>query len=161
LPGLSGEETVGRMHLYAAKTSANALGRLDTPVRRVMNACAEETGLHFIVNTVLTRDKRVAGVFSGHFEDAHREGVERARSVYEVPVPGEADITVASSHPADMEPVMALARKYDLFVVEDACQAIMASINGKMAGSWGQMAAFSLHPLKNLNVWSGLQVGLL
>lgn len=103
LPGLSGEETVGRMHLYAATTSPNALGRLDTPVRRVMNACARETGLHFIVNTVLTRDKRVAGVFSGHFEDAHREGVERARSVYEVPVPGEADITVASSHPADME----------------------------------------------------------
>ena len=39
-------------------------------------------------------------------------------------------------------------------VVEDACQAIMGAIDGKMVGSWGQTAAFSLHPLKNLNVWA-------
>lgn len=55
---------------------------------------------------------------------------------------------------ADMPIIMQIAEKYNLAVVEDACQAIMASIDGKMVGSWGKTAAFSLHPLKNLNVWA-------
>lgn len=55
---------------------------------------------------------------------------------------------------ADMPAIMQIAEKYNLTVVEDACQAIMAAIDDKMAGSWGQTAAFSLHPLKNLNVWA-------
>lgn len=55
---------------------------------------------------------------------------------------------------ADMPSIMQIAEKRNLIVIEDACQAIMAAIDGKMAGSWGQTAAFSLHPLKNLNVWA-------
>jgi len=55
---------------------------------------------------------------------------------------------------ADMPAIVKIAEKYDLTVVEDVCQAIMASLDGKMVGSWGQTAAFSLHPLKNLNVWA-------
>jgi dTDP-4-amino-4,6-dideoxygalactose transaminase len=54
---------------------------------------------------------------------------------------------------ADMPAIMDIARKYNLIVVEDACQSISASLNGKPVGSWGESAAFSLHPLKNLNVW--------
>ena len=55
---------------------------------------------------------------------------------------------------ADMPVIMQIAEKYNLVVVEDACQAVMASINEKIVGSWGRTAAFSLHPLKNLNVWA-------
>ncbi len=55
--------------------------------------------------------------------------------------------------PADMPKIMDIAKKHKLFVVEDAAQAILASIDGKHVGSWGDTAAFSLHPLKNLNVW--------
>jgi len=55
---------------------------------------------------------------------------------------------------ADMPDIMQIAEKHNLAVVEDACQAIMGTIDGKMVGSWGQTAAFSLHPLKNLNVWA-------
>jgi len=53
-----------------------------------------------------------------------------------------------------MDKVMELAKKYNLVVVEDACQSILAEWKGKKAGTWGDAAAFSLHPLKNLNVWS-------
>ena len=47
-----------------------------------------------------------------------------------------------------------LSKKYKIPIVEDACQSILASINKKKSGYWGDFAAFSLHPLKNLNVWS-------
>ena len=47
-----------------------------------------------------------------------------------------------------------IADKYNLPVIEDACQAILGDIDGRRAGTWGLSGAFSLHPLKNLNVWS-------
>jgi dTDP-4-amino-4,6-dideoxygalactose transaminase len=47
-----------------------------------------------------------------------------------------------------------IAKKYKIPIVEDACQSILASINRKVSGSWGDLGAFSLHPLKNINVWS-------
>lgn len=53
-----------------------------------------------------------------------------------------------------MDEVMRIATKHNLIVVEDACQSILAEWKGKKAGTWGHAAAFSLHPLKNLNVWS-------
>ncbi len=55
---------------------------------------------------------------------------------------------------ADMPAIMAIAKARGLQVVEDACQSIMGAIDGKLVGSWGATAAFSLHPLKNLKVWS-------
>ncbi|MBQ28050.1 MAG: hypothetical protein CMH81_07955 [Nitrospiraceae bacterium] len=55
--------------------------------------------------------------------------------------------------PADMFAIMDIATHHHLAVVEDAAQAILASINEKPVGSWGDAVAFSLHPLKNLNVW--------
>ena len=54
----------------------------------------------------------------------------------------------------DMPKLLKIAKKYRLPVVEDACQSILASINNKKAGCWGSFGAFSLHPLKNINVWS-------
>ncbi|MDP2922721.1 MAG: DegT/DnrJ/EryC1/StrS family aminotransferase [Candidatus Omnitrophota bacterium] len=58
-----------------------------------------------------------------------------------------------SGCPADMPKIMEIAKKHNLLVVEDAAQAILASIDGKHVGSWGKTACFSMHPLKNLNVW--------
>lgn len=53
-----------------------------------------------------------------------------------------------------MDEVMSLASDNGLLVVEDSCQSILASYKDKNAGTWGHAGAFSLHPLKNINVWS-------
>lgn len=54
---------------------------------------------------------------------------------------------------ADMPVIQRLADRHGLIVIEDACQAIGAQLDGKPVGSWGRSAAFSVHPLKNVNVW--------
>jgi aminotransferase EvaB len=53
----------------------------------------------------------------------------------------------------DMPRLQVIAQGHALPVIEDACQAILASIGDRHAGTWGLAGAFSLHPLKNLNVW--------
>jgi dTDP-4-amino-4,6-dideoxygalactose transaminase len=52
--------------------------------------------------------------------------------------------------PADMDPIMALALKHHLLVIEDAAQAQGAKYKGKRAGSLGHAAATSFYPGKNL-----------
>lgn len=52
--------------------------------------------------------------------------------------------------PAKMDPLLKLAEKHDLFVIEDACQAAGAEYKGKKAGNLGDAAAFSFFPTKNL-----------
>lgn len=54
---------------------------------------------------------------------------------------------------ADMPAIMEIARRHNLAVVEDGCQSILGEIDGKRTGTWGNAGGFSLHPLKNLNVW--------
>ena len=54
----------------------------------------------------------------------------------------------------DMPALMKIAEKHGLPVVEDACQCILGNIGGKNSGTFGRSAGFSLHPLKNLNVWA-------
>jgi dTDP-4-amino-4,6-dideoxygalactose transaminase len=52
--------------------------------------------------------------------------------------------------PADMDPIMEIARRHGLVVIEDACQAHGARYKGRRAGSLGHAAAFSFYPAKNL-----------
>jgi dTDP-4-amino-4,6-dideoxygalactose transaminase len=54
---------------------------------------------------------------------------------------------------ADMDPILAVARKYELFIVEDACQAHGAMYKGQKAGSMGDVGCFSFYPGKNLGAY--------
>ncbi len=55
--------------------------------------------------------------------------------------------------PADILEIVAIADKHGLAVVEDACPAVGARVNGRAVGTFGKANAFSMHPLKPLNVW--------
>ncbi len=58
-----------------------------------------------------------------------------------------------AGRPCNMEAIATIADSNNLLVVEDACHAIGASQNGIKCGKLGHAAAFSLHPLKTVNVW--------
>src|SRR5262249_61627333 len=51
---------------------------------------------------------------------------------------------------ADMDPILAVAKKHKLAVIEDAAQAIGSEYKGKRAGSMGTVGCFSFFPSKNL-----------
>ena len=58
-------------------------------------------------------------------------------------------------HPADMSAIMAVARRHNLLVVEDAAQAHAASLDGVPCGAFGAAAAFSFYPTKNMTSGEG------
>ena len=66
---------------------------------------------------------------------------EKTRAVLPVHIYGQ---------PAAMDQILAVARRYKLKVIEDCAQAHGAEINGRKAGTWGDAAAFSFYPTKNL-----------
>ena len=53
----------------------------------------------------------------------------------------------------DLEKFRKLADEYNLWIIEDACHAINACRDNLMAGALSDTACYSMHPLKNLNVW--------
>ena len=55
-----------------------------------------------------------------------------------------------NGQPADMDAIMAIARKHGLWVIEDCAQAHLARYKGRLVGTFGQAATFSFYPGKNL-----------
>lgn len=58
-----------------------------------------------------------------------------------------------TGNPADMAPINALAKKHNLLILEDAAQAVGTQYDERLVGTFGVAAAFSMHPLKILNIW--------
>lgn len=56
-------------------------------------------------------------------------------------------------YPADMSPIMDVARKHRLTIIEDACQAHGAKYSGAMVGTLGRAGCFSFYPTKNLGAF--------
>lgn len=80
------------------------------------------------------------------------------------PVRVEAAITPRTSaimpvhyagHPVDLDPILALAARHDLVVIEDAAHALPATYKGRLVGSQGNPVAFSFYATKNLTTAEG------
>ena len=52
----------------------------------------------------------------------------------------------------DMDELIKISKKYKIPILEDACMGIGAKVNGSSPGTFGKISAFSMHPLKSLNV---------
>ncbi len=77
LPGIAGKRSTDYFHWEATKYPLfDIFGNADNPVRGEMEAIVSKAGLDFIVNTTENSDRKISGVFAGHFVEAHRAGVD-------------------------------------------------------------------------------------
>src|SRR5580700_2657099 len=60
-----------------------------------------------------------------------------------------------AGHPADLDPILALAERHGVIVIEDACHALGAEYHGRRTGSIAHMSVFSFHPVKHLATGEG------
>jgi perosamine synthetase len=60
-----------------------------------------------------------------------------------------------AGHPADLDPILALAERHGLVVIEDACHALGAEYHGRRTGSIAHMSIFSFHPVKHVATGEG------
>ena len=58
-----------------------------------------------------------------------------------------------SGRPCEMNKIYSIAKKYKLKVIQDSCHAIQSKYYKKNIVDYGDACTFSMHPLKNLNVW--------
>ncbi len=61
----------------------------------------------------------------------------------------------AFGQPADMDPILEVARRYNLPVIEDACEAIGAAYKGRKAGTLGDVGVFAFYPNKQITTGEG------
>ncbi|MDA8404204.1 MAG: DegT/DnrJ/EryC1/StrS family aminotransferase [Desulfobacteraceae bacterium] len=79
------------------------------------------------------------------------ERLESYLKAQQLPLKAKAVIPVhLYGHPADMNPIIEIARKFGLRVIEDACQAVGAEYCGARVGILGDAGCFSFYPTKNL-----------
>src|SRR5438034_2882670 len=79
-------------------------------------------------------------------DPAHLESKITSRTVGIIPVH-------LYGQPADMDPIMAIARRHGLWVIEDCAQAHLARYKGQLVGTFGDAATFSFYPSKNLGAY--------
>ena len=79
-------------------------------------------------------------------EDFERKITNRTKAVMPVHLYG---------HPCDMDPIMDIAKRYGLFVVEDCAEAIGTEYKGQKVGSFGDIAAFSFFGNKTITCGEG------
>ncbi len=61
----------------------------------------------------------------------------------------------AFGQPADMDPILEIARRHNLYVIEDSCEAIGAEYKGRRAGTLGDMGVFAFYPNKQMTTGEG------
>ena len=104
LPGVSGQSTILAMHALARAIGHDKLrGTIENPVREVIDEVGLKAGLRFVVNVVQDGERNIMGCHSGDPIAVHRAGARQSLAVHGTPVPGQFDIIVIDSHPADLD----------------------------------------------------------
>ena len=104
VPGLAGRETVSYTHARTLDPNVDRIhpgvriGMLEgNPVSEDMLEAARFQKVDYMLNTVLNRQGRIAGLFGGDLEAAHQAGCAFARQLFAVPIHQRADLVIASS----------------------------------------------------------------
>ncbi len=86
LPGISGIDTLAANHQAAMRGLGIGLGII-TDLRRDIEDVCSRVGLDFSINIVTTTRRGIAGIYAGHYIEAHRKAVEQALQVYHTDLP--------------------------------------------------------------------------
>ncbi len=104
LPGIASAETIARNHalnLDPAQDRLNPavrIGALDgNPVAEDMLEAAQLAKVDYVINTVLNREGRIAGIFAGDLDAAHRVAAQFAHRLFTVNLKRRADLVIASA----------------------------------------------------------------
>jgi len=104
VPGIAGVDTISHNHALNLHPHEDRLdpavriGRLDgNPVAEDMLEAARFLKVDYILNTVLDRHGRIAAVFAGELDAAHRAATEFARQMFVKPIAEKADLVIASA----------------------------------------------------------------
>ncbi len=104
LPGICGLKTLEANHRAGMRGIGIGLGRV-TELRKDIEDVCSLVGLDFSVNIVPTIKGDIAGLFAGHYVDAHRKAIELFKSIYEFKIPPNIkfDVGFFNSYPEDTE----------------------------------------------------------
>ncbi len=105
VPGLSALPTIQHNHTLSIHPETQylhpnvKLGKMEkNPVAEDMLEATQMIDKPIItLNTVLSPDKKIVGIFFGELVQAHKEGIKLARTIYETPIPEKADIVIANA----------------------------------------------------------------
>jgi lactate racemase len=105
-PGLAAQETIKVLHsprfMRDARTHEGSIA--DNPLHRELVEIARMARHDFMLDVALARDRRIAAVFAGHAEEAHRRGVDFVSRVMleKLDAPVDAVITTSAGYPLDL-----------------------------------------------------------
>lgn len=108
-PGVASAKSITKNHSMSQQFKATP-GDPDNPIHRDLEEAAELIPIHFLVNVVVNHEKQILGVYGGAWREAHRCGVELARSLFLVPVAQKYDCVVVSAggYPKDSQMYQAI-----------------------------------------------------
>jgi nickel-dependent lactate racemase len=104
LPGICGIQTLEENHKAGVKGVGVGIGFI-TELRKDIEDVCKKVGLDFSINIISTMRRGIAGVFSGHFIEAHRKAIDFAKKVYSTNITPDLklDIGFFNLYPEDTE----------------------------------------------------------
>jgi len=126
VPGIAGYDTIAHNHgRYKGRPRGNVERQgQEKDMRDNAEDVARYLGLDFMVNMVLTKKRKIAGLFTGDVIESYRRGVAFAKDVYDTVIKKEeieaTDIVVINAYPQDYDPVQVVKSMWPSNVFKDA-----------------------------------------
>ncbi|MFX1512986.1 MAG: nickel-dependent lactate racemase [Promethearchaeota archaeon] len=103
IPGIVGVHTIVHNHHLLMKKNVQVGKIKNNPFRQDIEEVGKRIGLNFIINCVMNHNKKICEIFSGDPSSAFQEGVEYARSLYEIPIKEQSDVVIAGAAPLGID----------------------------------------------------------
>lgn len=103
LPGICGKKTIDQFHLKASYHLDEIQGKTNNIMREDMEEVAKSIGVDFLINIVSNHRNELLYIVTGNYKNAYRKIVNKAKKVFGFSINIKADLTIVSSHPADLD----------------------------------------------------------